>query len=114
MKIYFVPDEKMRVIPYCDWNIEIIPRENWILGEIEDKAYNEIGIPLYKYENEQCVKRTQEEIQADIDEIPLLEPTETEMLRADVDFLTMENEFLEAELEQAKADIDYLLMMQGV
>ena len=31
--------------------------------------------------------------------------------QADVDFLTMENEALEDDMEQAKADIDYLLMI---
>lgn len=45
-------------------------------------------------------------------------PSETDVLRADVDFLTMENEFLETEnaelKEQAevdRADIDYCLML---
>lgn len=38
-------------------------------------------------------------------------PSEEEKLRADVDFLTMENESLEGDVEQAKADIDYLLMI---
>lgn len=38
-------------------------------------------------------------------------PTEAERLQADVDFLTMENEYLEGESAQARADIDYLLMI---
>lgn len=38
-------------------------------------------------------------------------PTTEERLRADVDFLSMENEYLEGESEQARADIDYLLMI---
>ena len=38
-------------------------------------------------------------------------PTTEEILRADVDFLSMENEYLEGESEQARADIDYLLMI---
>ena len=38
-------------------------------------------------------------------------PSQEEILRADVDFLTMENEALEGDVEQAKADIDYLLMI---
>lgn len=38
-------------------------------------------------------------------------PTVEERLRADVDYLTMENEYLEGESEQARADIDYLLMI---
>lgn len=39
------------------------------------------------------------------------DPTETEYLRADIDFLTMENESLEEQNEQQQADIDFLLMM---
>ena len=38
-------------------------------------------------------------------------PSGEEILRADIDFLTMENEALEDDVEQAKADIDYLLMI---
>lgn len=38
-------------------------------------------------------------------------PSTEEILRADLDFLTMENEALEGDVEQAKADIDYLLMI---
>ena len=38
-------------------------------------------------------------------------PTAEDYLRADIDFLTMENESLTAESEQARADIDYLLMI---
>ena len=38
-------------------------------------------------------------------------PTTEDYLRADVDFLTMENETLTTESEQARADIDYLLMI---
>ena len=37
--------------------------------------------------------------------------TTEEILRADVDFLSMENEYLEGESDQARADIDYLLMI---
>ena len=39
-------------------------------------------------------------------------PTETEMLKADVDFLLMENETLSEENAQLRADVDYLLMLQ--
>ena len=38
-------------------------------------------------------------------------PTAEDYLRADIDFLTMENEALTTESEQARADIDYLLMI---
>lgn len=38
-------------------------------------------------------------------------PSQEEILRADVDFLTMENEALEGTVEQQQADIDYCLML---
>lgn len=38
-------------------------------------------------------------------------PTMEDHLKADIDFLTMENESLTAESEQTRADIDYLLMI---
>ena len=40
-------------------------------------------------------------------------PTMEDHLRADIDFLTMENESLTAESEQARADIDYLLQRRN-
>lgn len=100
--LIYVRQSDMEVPPY---------KEDLLQGEFNWPFYEEHGIPLYKYENGQCVRRTAEEVQADIDAIPLPEPTETEQLRADMDFLTMENESLQADVEQAKADIDYLLML---
>ena len=38
-------------------------------------------------------------------------PSGEEILRADLDFLTMENEALEGTVEQQQADIDYCLML---
>lgn len=38
-------------------------------------------------------------------------PTEEERLRADLDFVTMENEYLNEVNEQQQADIDYCLML---
>ena len=38
-------------------------------------------------------------------------PSTEEILRADVDYLTMENEALEGTVEQQQADIDYCLML---
>lgn len=110
MNIFFTVDERQRVFPCCDDNGQE-GEPDWIRGEIEAPAYEEHGVPRWKFEIDRCVLRSQEEIQADIDAIPLPEPTESDQLRADVDFLTMENESLEADVEQAKADIDYLLML---
>ena len=42
---------------------------------------------------------------------PSIIPTVEDYLRADIDFLTMENEDLTEQAEQARADIDYLLML---
>jgi hypothetical protein len=38
-------------------------------------------------------------------------PSKEEILRADLDFLSMENEYLEMQNEQQQADIDYCLML---
>lgn len=47
------------------------------------------NIPLYKYENNQVIQRSQEEIDEDIKKIPEPAPTVTEQLRADVDYLSV-------------------------
>ena len=114
MKIYFTIDDYKRVFPCSDWTEDVEPDFDWLVGETPSgNAYEEHGIPVWKYENNEIVFRSQEEIQADIDELPIPEPTESEQLRADVDFLTMENEALEEQAEQDRADIDYLLMLNG-
>ena len=38
-------------------------------------------------------------------------PSQEEILRADMDFITMENEYLTEQNEQQQADIDYCLML---
>lgn len=38
-------------------------------------------------------------------------PSYREKLQADLDYLTMENEYLEEQAEQYRADIDYCLML---
>ena len=45
------------------------------------------GIPLYKWDGEQAIPRTEEEIAADRAAIPEPPPSPQEQLRADVDFL---------------------------
>lgn len=89
MQIYFTVDDDNRLIPVCDYNESIEPNDNWFTGEISAPAYEEHGIPLWKYENGACAERTTAEIQADIDALPEVEPTEEEQLRADVDFILM-------------------------
>ena len=109
-RIFFITDERHLVYPCCD-DLGQEPEPEWISGEIEAPAYDEHGIPRWKFDVDQCILRTPEEMQRDIERIPIPEPTETDQLRADVDFLTMENEALESDMEQAQADIDYLLML---
>lgn len=109
--IFFTIDEYNRVFPCCDDNGQEPADPEWLSGSIEGNAYEEHGIPLWKYVGGECVRRSSTEIEADILGLPVSEPTETEQLRADVDFLTMENEALESDMEQAQADIDYLLML---
>lgn len=47
------------------------------------------GIPLYKWDGSQVIRRTDEEIAADRAAIPAPPPTEQERLRADVDFIAV-------------------------
>lgn len=89
MQIYFTIDNKNRVHPCCDYSPEIEPESDWIVGTLSDNAYEEHGVPLYKYVSGQVVARTQQEVQADIDAIPVPDPTPEEILRADVDYLLM-------------------------
>ena len=49
--------------------------------------YDMDGIPLYKWDGEQVVPRTEEEIEADRAAIPAPPPSAQEQLRADVDFI---------------------------
>lgn len=56
-------------------------------GEENPPLYTMEGIPLYKWDGEQIILRTEEEIAADRAAIPEPPPTVQEQLRADVDFL---------------------------
>ena len=89
MRIFFLTDTQNRVIPVSDWSEDITPEPDWITGEITEPVYETHGIPLWKYSNGVCVSRTSEEVQADVEALPIPEPTEQEILRADVDFLLM-------------------------
>lgn len=88
-KIFFTVDQETRVIPLCDWGENVESDPDWIVGDIPGIAYESHGIPLYKYVSGEIVQRTSEEIEADINALPPEEPSEQEMLRADVDFLLM-------------------------
>lgn len=56
-------------------------------GEENPAIYDDDGIPLYKWDGEQVVPRTEEEIEADRAAIPEPPPSAQERLRADVDFI---------------------------
>jgi len=56
-------------------------------GEENPALYDMDGIPLYKWDGENILPRTEEEIEADRAAIPDPLPTAQEQLRADVDFL---------------------------
>ena len=56
-------------------------------GEENPPLYTEDGIPLYRWDGERVVRRSEEEVQADRAAIPAPAPSEQERLRADVDFL---------------------------
>ncbi len=56
-------------------------------GEENPSLLTEDGIPLYRWDGERVVRRSEEEVQADRAAIPAPAPSEQERLRADVDFL---------------------------
>jgi len=56
-------------------------------GEENPSLYTMDGIPLYRWDGEKAISRTEEEIAADRAAIPAPLPTAQEQLRADVDFL---------------------------
>lgn len=56
-------------------------------GEENPPLYTMDGIPLYRWDGEAIVPRTEEEIAADRAAIPEPPPSPQEQLRADVDFL---------------------------
>lgn len=56
-------------------------------GEENPALYTPDGIPLYKWDGEKAVLRTEAEIAADRADIPEPPPSAQEQLRADVDFL---------------------------
>lgn len=64
-------------------------------GEENSPLYTMDGIPLYRWDGEKVVSRTEEEIEADRAEMiadqPTPEPTEMEKLRADLDYVMLMN-----------------------
>lgn len=59
----------------------------WLGGEENPPLHTMDGIPLYKWDGEQVIARTEEEIASDRAAIPAPPPSQQEQLRADVDFL---------------------------
>ncbi len=99
MKVYAVIDERNRVLTAQseEW-ITDLDSGNWheTDAEYEENYENshmpfeeEHGIPIYKLVGKTIIRRSEEEILADIGCLPHAEPTELEMLRADIDYLLM-------------------------
>ena len=55
---------------------------------------NDYGIYIYKYSNGVILEKTEEEIEAEISSLPKPPMTETELLKAQIQALSDENEFL--------------------
>lgn len=58
-------------------------------GEENPMLFDNNGIPLYKWEENQVKIRTANEIQKDTAKLPLIPPSVQEQLRADVDFIAL-------------------------
>ena len=110
MKVYFTTDENYSVFPCCDFREDIEPDNDWRIGDLDGNPFNDYGVPLYKFVDGEIIPRDEAEIEADMENIEMPEPTQLEQLQADVDFLSMENEYVEAQNEQFQADIDFLTM----
>ena len=72
---------QLRLYPFYPWlNSHMRTEENPPIFDMD-------GIPLYKWDGSQVVRRTEEEIAADRAAIPAPPPSAQEQLRADVDFI---------------------------
>lgn len=106
--VYIKADEQGRILR-CEGgcttrNIDII--DEWVLLDegtgnrynlcqahyFDGGLYTMDGICRWKYEDGECVLRTDAEIEADRAARPAPAPTEQEQLRADVDYLLMMQE----------------------
>ncbi len=58
-------------------------------GEENPPLYDMDGIPLYTWDGEKAVRRSEEEIAADRAAIPVPPPSPQEQLRADVDYISV-------------------------
>lgn len=58
-------------------------------GEENPNIYTLEGIPKYEYVNNQISLRSEEDIQDDLKNLPEPAPTELEQMRADIDFISV-------------------------
>lgn len=58
-------------------------------GDENPTLFDTNGIPLYKWDGSEIVSRTDDEIEQDRSAIPAPPPSELEQLRADIDFLAI-------------------------
>lgn len=108
-KVYIRIDENNRILRceggYTMDNIENI--DEWIFidegvgdkynlcqSNYFDRLYTEDGIPRYKWDGEKAILRSDGEIEVDRAKMPKPPMTETELLKAQIQALSDENEFL--------------------
>lgn len=101
-KHYIVDDEQGRIV--SGWSDGLIPERDisdaicidergsyqfrlFPGGEENPVLFTMDGVPLYRWDGEQAVRRTGEEIEADRAAIPEPPPSAQEQMRADIDFL---------------------------
>ena len=89
-KYYYTTEGTEQVVHICqNWSADTEADEDWKVAEIDVPAYESHGVPVLKEAEGEIVSRTAEAIQADIDAIPVPEPTEMDYMRADIDYLLM-------------------------
>ena len=86
-----LPTNRFRLEPNCRFRHRVERRQYQFRfypeGEESPALHTMDGIPLYRWDGEQAIQRTEEEIEADRAAIPAPPPSAQEQLRADVDFL---------------------------
>lgn len=83
--MYVNVDETGRIIAYNPNNLSKNTGWKSVKEKIADPITNELGVPLYKYQDGHAVSRTAEEIDADTPEPVVPEPTELDIIKQRLD-----------------------------
>jgi hypothetical protein len=83
-------DERNRIMAYNPNDMSGNTGWEEVKEDVADPIFNDDGVPLYKYSKGRAVSRTSKEIAADTPKPEVVTPTEIEQLRADVDYIAME------------------------